>query len=248
MTYNFHCNNPDDLTNCAKLIDKGGVIIFPTDTVYGIGCDPTNDVAVLKLYSIKKRPLNKTLPLLTFSESMVSNVAQINLAAQILMEMFWPGQLTIVMKTKEDNVGLSKHVIDLSNRSIALRIPNNDCLLDLISATESKFLVGTSANFSQQPSSNELKKINPELISKCDAVFVDNNHTKKLDRGRTITKPKKIRKPLEAPTAEVTVADITRYMKNESTIVDVTNELHPRIIREGAVPKDKIIDALKVVS
>ena len=248
MVSTFYCNDPNDLSNCAKLIDKGGVIIFPTDTVFGIGCDPTNEVSVLKLYHIKNRSLTKILPLLTFSKTMVTKVAQINSAAQILMDLFWPGQLTIIMKAKEDNIGLSKYVTDDLNRSIALRIPNNDCLQELIKATRCKFLVGTSANLSQQPSSNKLIKINAELISKCDAIFMDNVQ-KELEQVDKKTKTKSIPLGKAMETSDTSDADIHKNnLKTESTIVDITNELKPCIIREGAVPKDKIIDALKVTS
>ena len=65
MVFYFSCYKSEDLKKCASLIDGGSIIIFPTDTVYGIGCDPLNDDSVLKLFKIKNRPLGKYLPILT---------------------------------------------------------------------------------------------------------------------------------------------------------------------------------------
>lgn len=219
----FTCSNPHELIECAKLIDKGGIIIFPTDTVYGIGCDPSNESAVRKLYKLKNRPLTKTLPILTFSQSMVSEVAQISTSAQKLMNLFWPGQLTIILNSQKEkkNIRLSRYVFDNLNQSIALRVPGNECIKKVIEATKTKFLVGTSANFSSYPSSNNFSKLDSELVSMCDAVI----HDKKLEFEE--------RSPSTNTGAE-------------STIIDLTNEHSPRIIRQGAVPKDKIIEALKI--
>lgn len=225
VVVDYTCSNSRELIECAKLIDRGGIIIFPTDTVYGIGCDPSNESALRKLYKLKNRPLNKTLPLLTFSQSMVSEVAQISSSAQKLMDLFWPGQLTIILNSQKDkkNVRLSSYVFDRLTYSIALRVPGNECIRRVIEATKTKFLVGTSANFSSYPSSNKFSQLDSDLVSMCDAVI----HDKSL---------------------ELEERSISPRGGGESTIIDVTNEQDLRIIRQGAVPKDKIIEALKIAS
>ena len=121
MVAHLDCSSANDVMECAKLIDKGGIVIFPTDTVYGIGCDPTNEPAVINLFTLKKRPLNKTLPLLTFSQTIVSEIAQISQSAKRLMDKFWPGQLTLVLNYKTNqNIKLSKYVLDNANQSVAV--------------------------------------------------------------------------------------------------------------------------------
>lgn len=289
MAASFDCSDPNDLLECAKLIDEGGIVIFPTDTVYGIGCDPTNELAVIRLFELKNRPINKTLPLLTFSQNMASKVAQISQPAKILMDKFWPGQLTLVLNSKTNkNIRLCKYVFNASNnRSIALRVPGNQCIREIIRATKTKFLIGTSANISQQPSSKNFSELDMKLVSKCDAIVYNRNRqpagtendltiskngreTKEIQQAANTTKltttnasnttipkntpitdtnqllPAKINQSRSVVRLSPTTKDSqTLTISSESTIIDLTNENKPQIIREGAVPKNKIIEALK---
>lgn len=289
MVASFDCSDPNDLLECAKLIDEGGIVIFPTDTVYGIGCDPTNELAVIRLFELKNRPINKTLPLLTFSQNMVSKVAQISQPAKILMDKFWPGQLTLVLNSKTNkNIRLCKYVFNASNnRSIALRVPGNQCIREIIRATKTKFLIGTSANISQQPSSKNFSELDMKLVSKCDAIVYNRNRqpagtendltiskngreTKEIQQAANTTKltttnasnttipkntpitdtnqllPAKINQSRSVVRLSPTTKDSqTLTISSESTIIDLTNENKAQIIREGAVPKNKIIEALK---
>ena len=143
MVYYTDCNDLDGLKKCAKIIDNGGVIVYPTDTIFGIGCDPTLDKSVLRLYSIKERPLEKSLPLLANDWSTVAKISQITPQADLLYELFWPGKLTLILKLKE-NHGLSKYVFNNHNNTIALRIPNCPCILDLIGGKEGSYDKETS--------------------------------------------------------------------------------------------------------
>lgn len=207
------CSKLDDLEKCAEIIDNGGVVVYPTDTVFGIGCDPTMDKSVLRLYSIKERPLEKSLPVLTNDWRIVSRISHISSQANILYKLFWPGKLTLILKLKE-NHGLSKYVFNNENNTIGLRIPNSPCILDLISLTRSKLLVGTSANISKKLPSTRLEDIDKTILSKCDAI-IRNEILSGNDSG--------------------------------STIVDVSGSGFPEIIREGAIPKEKILAALRNV-
>src|SRR5699024_4981255 len=116
----------------------------------------------------------------------------------------------IVLRAKTIS-GLSRYAINLTNNSIAIRIPDEYCTRQLIQMTSSKLLVGTSANFSQGPSSKRFIDLNPKLVTECDAVLSKNTFSES---------------------------------KGESTIVDISNEAHPQIIRTGALPKNKIIEAI----
>lgn len=259
----FTCSNPRDVIECADLVDRGGIVIFPTDTVYGIGCDPSNESSIIKLYKLKNRPLTKTLPLLTFSQSMISEVAQISEPARKLMDSFWPGQLTIILNSLDNrNIKLSKYVFDEINQSIALRIPGNECIQKLIEATKTKFLVGTSANISSYPSSNKFSQLDPNLVSKCDAVMHNHRimgseeHFHSTNVGRKdMTTKKTTTAASNIASSDVLssistkdVFQIENERNGESTIIDLTNEQNPRIVRQGVVPKNKIIEALKIAS
>ena len=210
MVYHIDCRNFDDLEKCAEIIDNGGVVVFPTDTVFGIGCDPTIDKSVLRLYTIKERPLEKSLPVLTNDWRIVSRISHITPQASILQNLFWPGKLTLVLKLKA-NHGLSKYVFNSNNNTVGLRIPSSPCILSLINITRSKLLVGTSANLSKKVPSTRFEDIDEAILSKCDAIVI-NEILSDNDCG--------------------------------STIVDVSGSGLPSIIREGAIPKEKILAAL----
>jgi L-threonylcarbamoyladenylate synthase len=204
------CSNLDDLKKCAKIIDSGGVVVYPTDTVFGIGCDPTIEKSVLRLFAIKERQLGKSLPVLTNDWRIASRISYMNPQAKILQDLFWPGKLTLVLKLKT-NHGLSRYVFDSHNNTVGLRVPSSPCILNLIKMTRSKLLVGTSANLSGKMPSTRLKDIDEAVLSKCDAVV-----------GR----------------------EILSGTDSGSTIVDVSGLGFPHIIREGAIPKEKILAAL----
>src|SRR5919112_3908788 len=153
MVFYFSCYKYDELKECAELIDAGSIIVYPTDTVYGIGCDPLNDDSVLKLFKIKNRPLGKHLPILTSSTENLKRLVRITKEANILINHFWPGQLTLILN-KNDNSLTSKYAFD---NTVAVRIPNNLCITNLIHLTKNKLLVGTSANLSNRPPFSNLQ-------------------------------------------------------------------------------------------
>ena len=115
-----------------KKIKDGGIIVFPTDTVYGIGCDPYNKKTISRLYEIKKRKKTKPFPILGVSKTELEKIA----------EKFWPGQVTLILKVKDEKIRQSLCL----DKKIAVRVPNNQCVLSLLK--ECKLLVGTSANIS----------------------------------------------------------------------------------------------------
>ena len=135
------CNNVG-IQKAAKIINNGGIVIFPTDTVYGIGCDPYNQKAVLSLYKIKKREKTKPLPVIGYSKKELEKIAEFNDKAEKIAEMFWPGPITLILKVKDENIKKSLGL----GKKIAVRVPNNQCVLSLLK--ECKLLVATSANIS----------------------------------------------------------------------------------------------------
>ena len=90
------------LTEPAKIINKGGIVIFPTETVYGIGVNALNESAVKRLYEVKQRPLSKPISLLVSNIDMVSSLAKnITDIEYKLMENFFPGPLTIILEKRD---------------------------------------------------------------------------------------------------------------------------------------------------
>jgi len=135
------CTDSDIKVGIKKIKD-GGIVVFPTDTVYGIGCDPYNKKAVLRLYEIKKREKTKPFPVLGISKMELEKIAEFNTIEEKIAEKFWPGQVTLILKVKDEKI---RQTLCL-DKKIAVRVPNNQCVLSLLK--ECKFLVGTSANIS----------------------------------------------------------------------------------------------------
>ena len=131
-----------DIKVVIKKIKAGEIIVFPTDTVYGIGCDPYNKKAVLRLYKIKKREKTKLFPILGISKMELEKIAEFNTLEEKIAEKFWPGQVTLVLKVKDEKIRQSLCL----DKKIAVRVPNNQCVLSFLK--ECKLLVGTSANIS----------------------------------------------------------------------------------------------------
>lgn len=138
--------DPQGIQKASRVVSDGGIIVFPTDTVYGVGCNPFNKKAVDKIYKIKNRPKSKPFPILVYSMKEANQIADFDSDSQRLAEKFWPGPLTLILKLKDSSI---KKSLDIEEK-VAIRIPNNKCLLELLSTC--KFLIGTSANISGQES------------------------------------------------------------------------------------------------
>ena len=125
---------------------EGGLIAFPTDTVYGVAADATNPAAVARLYELKGRPRNKAIALLVDSPKLLSGIAcNLTVETRRLMEAFWPGPLTIIFQKRGGNF---THV---SNRdTIGVRLPDHSVPLAIMQAL-SRPLACTSANLAGLP-------------------------------------------------------------------------------------------------
>ncbi|MDQ3840190.1 MAG: L-threonylcarbamoyladenylate synthase [Thermoproteota archaeon] len=200
-----HCNILSDILDCASIVRRGGVIIFPTDTVYGIGCDPFNDVAVRRIFDIKGRERNKPLPILAATIESVRNIVKLDLIANTLARKYWPGRLTIVCPQQDNRIS---SLVSANTGKIAIRIPGNTCALELL--RKCIYLIGTSANRSGEEPVRDISQIKPSPLPGVDAIL----------SGGYIA-----------------------YSK-ESTIIDVSKQGHPDILRSGAIASDEIFNTL----
>jgi len=157
---------PEQVEKGFKILKEGGVIAFPTDTVYGLGADAFNLKAVERVYEIKNRPEHLPLPLL------ISDIAQLTTVAEpafgtvwFLAKRFWPGGLTLVLPKM---VSLSFHLAKGS--TVAVRIPNHPVCLALI-ARLGRPIVGTSANISGKTSALTAYKVRQQLGDKVDLII-----------------------------------------------------------------------------
>ena len=134
--------NKEGIEKASQIINQGGIVVFPTDTVYGIGCDPYNKDSVRKIYEIKSRKISKPFPVLVYSKDIAERIAFFDEFTKKIVERFWPGPLTVILKLTDENLKESLNVTD----KIAIRVPNHKCTLELLK--KCNFLVGTSANIS----------------------------------------------------------------------------------------------------
>ena len=132
----------DGIEKTFQIIEKGGVAVFPTDTVYGIGCNPYNVNSVKKIYEIKSRDKIKSLPVLAYSLDIVKEITLIDKFTEKIIKKYWPGPLTLILTLTDQKL---KESLKIQNK-IAVRIPDSKCTLKLLE--ECKLLVGTSANIS----------------------------------------------------------------------------------------------------
>lgn len=140
-TLRVNCDS-NGINTVVKSIKEGKIVVFPTDTVYGIGCDPYNKEAVEKVYKIKNRKKGKMFPVLGFSKNELEKIANFNEKANKIAEKFWPGRLTLILPLKDEKLKTS---MNLENK-VAVRVPNNSCALAILE--QCNLIIGTSANVS----------------------------------------------------------------------------------------------------
>jgi L-threonylcarbamoyladenylate synthase len=124
-------------------LKRGNILIVSTDTIPGLACDATNEEAIKSIYKIKHRPPEKTFPLLFPTIEMVKEYLDMNDKEEELATKFWPGGLTLVLKSK----GTLSEILESSSGKIGSRIPNNRETSRLIQSLE-KPIVATSINLS----------------------------------------------------------------------------------------------------
>jgi len=150
----------------VKILQRGGVIAFPTDTVYGLGADAFNSTAVERIYEIKNRPKHRQLPLLIADVERLTTLADpIPEIAWFLARRFWPGGLTLVLPKTD-----SLPVYLAPESTIAVRVPNHPVCLALIQHLGNP-IIGTSANISGQPTTLTAEEVGQQLGGKIDLII-----------------------------------------------------------------------------
>jgi len=147
------------ISQIIEAYEDGRIIAFPTDTVYGLGCNPLNKDSISRIYDIKKRSGKKRFPILGFSKKDLEKIVEFNSKAEKISEKFWPGQVTLLLPIRKE---MTKEIEN--DGKIAVRVPNNECTLSILK--QCKLIVGTSANISNKESildSNECKIKLPEI-------------------------------------------------------------------------------------
>jgi L-threonylcarbamoyladenylate synthase len=159
--------NPSAIEQAASALSAGGLVAFPTETVYGLGADATNDSAVAKLYAAKERPSFNPLIAHVTDLAAARRLAQFDAEALKLAGAFWPGPLTLVLpKLRGCPVGqLATAGLD----TIAVRVPNHPVARDILAAF-GKPVVAPSANRSGRVSPTSAQHVQADLTSRIDLI------------------------------------------------------------------------------
>ena len=161
------------LKEVAKTIKQGGIAVFPTAIVYGIGTNGLKENSVKRLYEVKQRPLNKPISLLVNSMDMINDIAQeITDSEKALIKEFFPGPLTIILK-KKDTV---PNIVTANSNTVGVRMPSNEIALKLIEYAGVP-IATPSANISGKPSGTNMEDIMKDFKGKVDC-FIDDGPSK----------------------------------------------------------------------
>lgn len=151
-------NSDSDLEKAVEVLRDGGVIVYPTDTLYGLGGDALSDKALEKIREIKGRDANKPMPCIASSFEMAEKYVMFDRRAMTLANKFWPGALTLVLKKREGiETGIFRTV-----STVGIRIPKNPFCLSLLERL-GRPIISTSANKSGEKPEKSVENILKQL-------------------------------------------------------------------------------------
>ena len=160
-----------------EILNNDGVIAFVTDTVWGLGCLPTSEKAVQRIYDIKKREAKK--PLILMSDDiypLFDYVKQpIQKQVQRLIKNHFPGALTLVVEKSEN----TPDYITSGMNTVGIRVPNNETFANICKSIDGRVLATTSANLSGDPAALTFEEAKAYIGDKVDLVIQDYGHTAK---------------------------------------------------------------------
>lgn len=160
--------NKDEI---KKVLENDGVIAYVTDTVWGLGCLPSSEKAVKKIYEIKKREAQKPLILMSNETYHLLNYVQIiPKIGQKLVKKYFPGALTLVVKK---NPEMAPDYITSGLDTVGIRVPDNEVFKEICELTPGHVLATTSANLSHQPSAKTYEQAKENMEGLADMVIED---------------------------------------------------------------------------
>ena len=158
--------NAEELENVIKVIVDGGVVIFPTDTVYGVAANSLDETAIKKLFDLKERNDNKPICVLSSSVDKIKKIAYVRDEEQKIIDKYMPGALTIILDKKE----IVSDVLTSGLKTVGVRIPNNEIALRILDKLEYP-LATTSANISGMEAAVKKEDLVKEFDGKVDIII-----------------------------------------------------------------------------
>ncbi len=154
------------IREASEIIKCGGTVVFPTETVYGLGANALNEDAVKKIFIAKGRPQDNPLIVHVADKDISSYVKEVPEVAQKLINEFWPGPLTVILEKKD----IIPDVTSANLGSIGIRMPNNEVALELIKEAKVP-IAAPSANISGRPSPTDVKRCVEDLDGRVDYIL-----------------------------------------------------------------------------
>lgn len=168
------------IEQAAEIIKNGGIVVFPTETVYGIGADALNEDAIKRLYRVKGRPANQKTSLLVSSIEMLEKITQnISDIEYKLIKRFFPGPLTLILHKKN----IIPNILTNNEEIVGFRMPANQIALELIEKV-GRPIATSSANFAGKPSGINLSDIKNNFKENVD-FYIDGGKSE-IGMGSTI--------------------------------------------------------------
>ncbi len=148
------------IKEAVAVLESGGVIVCPTDTLYGIGCNALDEKAVKRIFEIKDRPLAKPLPVIVRNVKWAKELAYVKKRDEKVLEKVWPGRVTVVLQKKS----IIPDVVTSGQKTVGIRIPENK-LVDHLLKSFGYPMALTSANISGEDPTQDINEI-IEVFSK----------------------------------------------------------------------------------
>lgn len=156
-----------DVNSLVNILNNSGIAVIPTDTVYGLVGDATNENVIKKVFLIKQRENSKPLLILISNFDMlkkyVKNISSLELG---IINKFWPGPLTIIFQNKKN----LSDVLTANKSEIAIRMPNDERLLDLINKLD-KPIIATSANIAHKKTITSIDLLEDKIKNNVDYIY-----------------------------------------------------------------------------
>ena len=159
----------EEINEAISIVKQGGVVIFPTDTAFGIGCRMDDADAVQRLFTLRKRPENQATPVLVNSVTMAREYLKAipDAVNDRLLEVYWPGALTVILPCDTARVPA---LVRGGGDTLGIRMPNHPTTLSLLAGVDVP-LLGPSANFHGAKTPYEFTDLDQELVKLVDFVM-----------------------------------------------------------------------------
>jgi L-threonylcarbamoyladenylate synthase len=152
------------IASAARYVIGGGVIVYPTETVYGLGANALDEQAVMRVFQIKKRPISKPIFLAVSNFDMLNNVAEVSSADMALLEEILPGPVSILVRKKN----VVPDILTAGSPVVGIRYPDHETALRIIDLAGP--ITSTSANRTGSPAPTSIAAISADIANRVDAV------------------------------------------------------------------------------